>query len=232
MRPLLGPIHKRTLMSAASSLLFAGCIFASAPIKDRPQIVATPQAGELSVTSAPATPIGDVVPVYVSIANGTAAPFGVEPSQIFALDDAGNRIAPLPPGEAARQAGGAGELKAALTSAAATGGVEGAAGAGIGAIAGSFLSSGATGAGLGGAIGGGYGMVQGATAGPAKADAQARDQLTALALEPGDVRHDFTVSGYVFFPKGDYRQIQFLLVDGESGNSEIVNRPWKSRKDD
>ena len=54
MRPLLGPIDKRTLMSAASSLLFAGCIFASAPIKDRPQIVATPQAGELSVTSAPA----------------------------------------------------------------------------------------------------------------------------------------------------------------------------------
>ena len=178
------------------------------------------------------TPIGDVVPVYVSIANGTAAPFGVVPSQIFALDDAGNRIAPLPPREAARQAGGAGELKAALTSGAATGGVEGAAGAGIGAIAGSFLSNGATGAGLGGAIGGGYGVVQGATAGPAKADAQARDQLTALALEPGDVRHDFTVSGYVFFPKGEYRQIQFLLVDGESGNSEIVNRPWKSRKDD
>jgi hypothetical protein len=114
----------------------------------------------------------------------------------------------LPPGEAARQAGGASELKAALTSGAASG------------------------AALGGAIGGGYGLIQGVTSGPEKADAQARDQLTALALEPVDVRRDFTVSGYIFFPKGDYKQIQFLLVDGESGNSEIVNRPWKFRKDD
>lgn len=226
MRHFSRPIPKRTLVLAASPLLLTGCIFASAPIKDRPQIVATPQAGRLSVTSASANPVGDVQPVYVSIANGTDLPRAIVPSQIFALDDAGNRIAPLPSGEAARQAGGAGELKAAMTSAAASSAVEGSIGAGIGAIAGSFLSTGSTGAALGGAIGGGSGLIQGATSGPAKADAQARDQLSALALEPGDVRHDFTVSGYVFFPKGEYKQIQFLLVDAESGTTEVVNRPW------
>jgi hypothetical protein len=105
--------------------------------------------------------------------------------------------------------------------------VEGTVGAGIGAIAASFLSSGATGAALGGAIGGGSGLVTGATSGPDKADAQARDQLSAIALEPGDVRQDFTASGYVFFPKGNYKQIQFLLVDAESGNTEVINHPWK-----
>jgi len=212
---------------AALTLVLSGCIFASAPIKNTPQVVATPVDGQLTVSSAPASPIGDVQPVYVSIANGTDTPRAIVPSQIFALNEAGNRIAPLPPGEAARQAGNAGELKAALTSAAASGAVEGAIGAGIGAIAGSLIHSGATGAALGGAIGGGSGIVHGASAGPAKADAQANAQLNSLALQPGDVRHDFTVSGYVFFPKGAYKQIQFLLVDGESGNTEVIDRPWK-----
>jgi hypothetical protein len=103
--------------------------------------------------------------------------------------------------------------------------VEDAIGAGVGAIAGSLIHSGATGAALGGAIGGGSGAIQGATAGPAKADAQANTQLTALALTAQDVRQDFTVSGYVFFPKGNYKRIQMLLVDDETGDAEVVNQP-------
>ena len=70
-------------------------------------------------------------------------------------------------------------------------------------------------------------LISGASAGSQKATSEASDQITALALAPGDVRQDFTVSGYVFFPKGEYKQIQFLLVDDESGNTEIINRPWK-----
>jgi hypothetical protein len=203
----------------------AGCSIAPAPIKDPPHIVATPASGQLTVTSQPSKPIGDVLPIYVSVANGTDSPRAIVPSQIFALNDAGSRIAPLPPAEAARQAGGAGELRAGLLSAGASGLVEGAFGAGIGAIAGSLIHSGATGAAIGGAIGGGSGAIHGATSGPAKADAQAGTQLTALALPAQDVRRDFTVSGYVFFPKGDYKRIQMLLVDDETGNTEVINEP-------
>jgi hypothetical protein len=209
------------------SFIVAGCTLARAPLKDVPKVVATPEPGQVSVAIQPANTIGDVQPVYISIANGTDIPRAVVPSQIFALDAQGQRIAPLPPGEAAREAGGAGELKAALASGAASGAVVGAFGAGIGAIAGALIHSGATGAALGGAIGGGQGLVQGAFAGPSKADQQAKDQLTALALQSGDVRNNFTVSGYVFFPKGDYEQIQLLLVDNESGNTEVIDRPWK-----
>jgi hypothetical protein len=205
----------------------SGCTIASAPIKDVPRIVATPMSGHLTVTSAAGKPIGDVLPVFVSIANGTDSPRAVVPSQIFALDDAGSRIASLPPAEAAREAGGANELRAALASAGASGVVEGAVGAGIGAIAGSLLHSGATGAALGGAIGAGSGALHGATAGPAKADAQANRQLSALAMRPQDVRRNFTVSGYVFFPKGDYKRIQLLLVDDETGDTEVVDRPLR-----
>ena len=93
----------------------AACTFAPAPIKDRPQIVATPKDGQLSVTSSPGKAIGSVQPVYVSIANGTDTPRTVVPNQIFALNDDGSRVAPLPPAEAARQAGGAGELIAIIS---------------------------------------------------------------------------------------------------------------------
>jgi hypothetical protein len=222
--------NRRRLTIARLALwfvFFAGCSIGQAPLKNTPKVVATPQAGQLSMALQPGNTIGDVQPVYVSIANGTDNPRSVIPSQIYALEDQGQRIAPLPPGEAARQAGGAGELKSAIASSAASGAILGAAGAGIGAIAGSLIHSGATGAALGGAIGAGSGAVHGALAGPDKADSQANQQISALALQSADVRNNFTVSGYVFFPKGDYKQLQVLLVDDESGNTEVIQRPWK-----
>jgi hypothetical protein len=214
--------------SAALCLIatIVGCAVAEAPIKTTTQIVATPQPGELDVSSQPGALIGDVQPVYVSIANGSDTPRSVVPSQIFALDATGNRVAPLPAGEAARQAGGSGELKAALESGTTSGVLGAGVGAGLGAITGSLLHSGATGAALGAALGGGQAGIQGVLAGQQKADQQADTQLNALALQQSDIRRNFTVSGYVFFPKGDYKQLQMVLVDDESGDTEVVNRPW------
>ena len=214
-------------------LAMAGCGFASAPLKHTPQIVATPQQGQLNVTTQPGTPIGDVLPVYVSVANGSDIPRSIVPSQIFALNDSGARVAPLPPGEAAREAGGSGELKAALTSGAVGGVAEGALGAGLGAAIGSVVNEfsgiggAASGAAVGAAFGGGSGIVSGVQNGASKADQQANAQLQALALQGGEVRHDFTVSGYVFFPKGSYHQVEFLLVNPESGDTEVMREPWR-----
>ena len=203
-----------------------GCAIAPAPLKDRPQIVATPKDRDLAVTSSPGKTIGEVQPVYVSIANGTDTPRTVVPDQIFALNDDGSRIAPLPPSEAARKAGGSGELKAALLSGAASSAILGAVGTGVGAIAGSLIHSGASGAGIGAAIGAGYGGLQGVSEGPSRAREQANQQLAALALQHQEVRRDFTASGYVFFPKGDYKEIQLLLVDSENGDTDVISEPW------
>ncbi|HVA40198.1 MAG TPA: hypothetical protein VNF49_06000 [Candidatus Binataceae bacterium] len=214
-------------------LAMCGCGFASAPLKDTPQIVATPQPGQLNVTTQPGQPIGDVLPVYVSVANGSDIPRSIVPSQIFALNDSGARVAPLPPGEAARQAGGSGELKAALTNGAVGGVAEGALGAGLGAIVGSVvngfsgLTGAASGAIVGAALGGGAGIVNGVQSGASKADQQANQQLQALALQGGEVRHDFTQSGYVFFPKGSYHEVEFLLVNQETGDTEVMREPWR-----
>ncbi len=211
----------------------AGCGFASAPLKDTPRVVATPQAGQLNVLTQPSAPIGEVQPLYVSVANGSDIPRDIVPSQIFALDDNGERVAPLPPGEAAREAGGSGELKAALGSGAIGGVAGGALGAGLGAAIGSVVngfsgfSGAASGAIIGAATGGGAGVISGVQNGATKADAQANAQLQALALQPGEVRRDFTQSGYVFFPKGSYRAIEFLLVNQETGDTEVMREPWR-----
>jgi hypothetical protein len=224
---------RRSAPALSLLLMVAGCGFASAPLKDTPKIVATPQAGQLNVLTQPSPPIGDVQPIYISVANGSDIPRNIVPTQIFALDDSGERVAPLPPGEAAREAGGSGELKAALTSGAVGGVAAGALGAGLGAAIGSVVngfsgfSGAASGAIIGAATGGGAGIFSGAQSGANKADAQASAQLQALALQPGEVRRDFTQSGYVFFPKGSYREIEFLMVNQETGDTEVMREPWR-----
>src|SRR5919108_32553 len=98
MRP--GAWIGRPTILCALPLALAGCGFASAPLKDTPKIVATPQPGQLNVMTQTSETIGDVQPLYVSVANGSDVPRDVVPSQIFALDQNGARVAPLPPGEA------------------------------------------------------------------------------------------------------------------------------------
>src|SRR5208282_6173069 len=126
----------------AAAIALSGCGIAPAPIEHTPNVVATPQQGRLAVSVAAAPTVGQVTPVYVSIANGTDAPRAVVPSQVFALNDAGERVAPLPPGEAARQAGSAKELQGAMQSAAVSGVGGAAVGAATGAIAGAAGSAG------------------------------------------------------------------------------------------
>ena len=69
-------------------------------------------------------------------------------------------------------------------------------------------------------------MFSGAGRGQDRANQQAGAQLGSLALPQQDVAHNFTVSGYVFFPKGDYQQIQVLMINRETGDTEVVTRPW------
>jgi len=223
------------ILAGAIAVAFAisGCAVAPAPIAHTPNVVATPRQGEVAVSVAAAPTVGEVTPVYVSIANGTDDTRAVVPSQVFALNDAGERVAPLPPGEAARQAGSAKELEGAVKSAAVSGVGGAAVGAAAGAIAGAAGNAGNWGFGspgagalVGTAFGGAWGVFGGAQRGQTKADQQANQQLDAVSLKPEEVRKNFTVSGYVFFPKGQYNQVEMLLVDRETGDTQVVREPW------
>src|SRR5271155_2648550 len=218
----------------AIAIAISGCAVAPPPIAHTANVVATPEQGRIAISVAAAPTVGEVTPAYVSVANGTNDTRSVVPSQVFALNDAGERVAPLPPGEAARQAGSAKELEGAVKSGAVSGVGGAAIGAAAGAIAGTaghssgWFGFGSPGAGalVGTAFGGAYGVFSGAQLGQSKADQQANQQLEALSLKSEEVRKDFTVSGYVFFPKGQYNQVQMLLVDRETGDTQIVNEPW------
>jgi len=221
-------------IAIAAAIAIFGCAVAPPPIAHTPNVVATPQQGQLAVSVAAAPTVGEVTPVYVSIANGTDSTRSVVPSQVFALNDAGERVAPLPPGEAARQAGSAKELEGAVKSATVSGVGGAAVGAAAGAIAGAAGSGGGwwgfgspgSGALIGSAFGGGWGIISGAERGQSKADQQANQQIEAVSLKPEEVRKDYTVSGYVFFPKGQYNQVEMLLVDRETGDTQVVREPW------
>ena len=225
MTRVAGNVSRRSVI-AMVALSISACAVGGGPIKQTSQVVATPVQGELTVAVNKAPAIGEVTPVNVSVANGTDISRSVIPSQIFAINDSGQRVAPLPPGEAARQAGGADELKDALKSSAVSGAAGGALGAGLGAAVGAVTGGVGTGAIVGAATGAGWGMFSGAGRGQDRADQQASAQLGSLALSQQDVAHDFTVSGYVFFPKGDYQQIQVLMINRETGDTEVVTRPW------
>ncbi|HLI79509.1 MAG TPA: hypothetical protein VKV03_05980 [Candidatus Binataceae bacterium] len=207
------------------AITISACGIAKPPIQETTQVVATPVQGQLTVAANKAPTVGEVTPVNVSIANGTDITRTVVPSQIFAINSSGQRVAPLPPGEAARQAGNAGELKAAITSGAVSGVAGSALGAGLGAAVGAVTGGIGPGAIIGAAIGAGEGIFRGAEKGQDRADQEAH-QLDSLALHQEDVAHNFTVSGYVFFPKGDYQQLQVLMINRETGDTEEVTRPW------
>jgi len=217
---------RRRLAMALLAVSISGCAVGKPPIEQTSQVVATPIQGELTVALNKASAVGEVTPVNVSIANGTDISRSIIPSQIFAINQSGQRIAPLPPGEAARQAGGAGELKAAIESGAVSGVAGGALGAGLGAAVGAVTGGIGPGAIIGAATGAGWGIFSGAQRGQDRADQQAAAQLGSLALPQEDVAHNFTVSGYVFFPKGEYQQVQILMINRETGDTEVVTRPW------
>lgn len=151
----------------------------------------------------------------------------IDPSQIFALNTMGERIAPIPPREAARLAGNASKLEGALESGAVSSGLEGALGAGLGAAVGSIFGFAGNGAIIGAATGGAGGLLHGLSRGQQAADRQANEQIRALALHRDKLFRDYTKSGYVFFPKADYHEIEMLLVNEETGDTEEIKTPLR-----
>src|SRR5580700_2388795 len=177
-------MKNRSASALAIAIAISGCAVAPAPIAHTPNVVATPEQGRVAISVAAAPTVGEVTPVYVSVANGTDDTRAVVPSQVFALNDSGERVAPLPPGEAARQAGSAKELEGAVKSAAVSGVGGAAVGAAAGAVAGAAGRSGGWGFGSPGAgalissaFGGGWGVLSGAERGQSKADQQANQQI-------------------------------------------------------
>jgi hypothetical protein len=192
----------------------------------------------ISMQARPGAPIGSIIPVDVSIANGTGEPYLIVPPQVFAIDREGEKVLTVTPSEAIQEAGDANALKAGLTGAAknaVVGAVAGALiGAAIGVAAGALVGSPGAGAAYGAALGGGVGVAEGGVLGGVQGQAAAHQdaatQINDLSLAAGEAAPNFSVNGYVFFPKDDYTAIQINVLNSETHQSEILTAPWSNDK--
>ena len=179
--------------------------------------VPSPETGKVSIAVAVADAIGHVQPIGVAVTNGRADGLRLDARQVFASAD-GERIAPLTPGDAAREAGGKsapGAVGGAMKGAAA-GGILGAIGGVVsGAITGGIGIATAAGTAAGAAIGAITGAVNGGgSSGGDVAGFQDR------ALPSSTLQSGFSSTGYLYYPVGTYRTLEFLLTDERSG--EVV----------
>jgi hypothetical protein len=141
---------------------------------------------------------------------------------------------PISAGEAIQEAGNSNALKAGLTGAAknlAIGAIAGAAtGAAIGAAVGTIVLSPAQGALVGAAIGGSVGAagggVYGGVQGQAAAHHDADTQISALSLQTREAHPNYSINGYVFFPKGEYTSIQMTLLNEETHQTDTRTSSW------
>jgi hypothetical protein len=188
-----------------------------------PKVVATPTSGHVSVIAVADKPVGNVVPVYVSVANGSDDPLLESPAEIFAQDNDGNRVPVVPLSEAVAQAGGAAGLVSSLGTAAANGLPAAAVGGVSGAALGGFGGMSLTNALSGSLIGSGAGLVAGGAQGiwtaHQAAEQRAEEQIANLSLKPTTIPPNGTASGYVFYPAEQYQKLLAVMGDTESHSS-------------
>ncbi|GBD27968.1 hypothetical protein HRbin30_03326 [bacterium HR30] len=211
--------------------LLSAC--AKKPVTAPRAVVPDTVSEQVRIVASEGKNFGSMVALGVGIANGeSATTYVASAERIYAVDEAGNRIAPLSVEEAARQAGGVTALAAGLQGAGAGAFLTGLLGAIPGAILGA-AQGGAEGAGKGAAIGAGIGVAVGAIGGyhesKSKTEQEIIDQLHGLYFGEREVKPNLPVSGFVFYPAGKYVGIRAVLVDRQTQAVKEVSGPMVPR---
>jgi hypothetical protein len=215
--------HRTIALTLAVTLAAIGC--AKKPVTAPRAVVPETVSSELRVAGTQAKQFGDMVAVGIGVSNGSTKEFVINADRILAIDAAGNRIAPLSVEEASRQAGGTEALVAGLQGAGGGALLAGLLGAIPGAIIGAG-QGGAAGAGKGAAIGAGIGVAVGAVGGfyesKTKTEQEIIAQLGGLYLAEKISKPGIPVSGFVFFPAGEYSGVRVVAIDKSSGAVDDV----------
>jgi hypothetical protein len=204
----------------------AGCV--KKPVTAPRAVVPETVSSELHVVASPGKDFGHMVALGIGLSNGETATYITNADRIFAVDEAGNRIAPLSVAEAARQAGGATALVAGLEGAGGGALLAGLLGAIPGAIIGASQGGG-SGAGTGAAIGAGIGIAVGAVGGfyesKTKTEQEIIDQLHGLYFAQQTLKTGLPVSGFVFYPEGTYTGVRAVLIDQATNQVKEIAGP-------
>ncbi len=204
----------------------AGCV--KKPVTAPRAVVPETVSSEIHIAGSPGKDFGSMVALGIGMSSGETATYVTTADRVFAVDEAGNRIAPLSVEEAARQAGGATALVAGLEGAGGGALLAGLLGAIPGAIIGASQSGG-HGAGTGAAVGAGIGIAVGAIGGfyesKTKTEQEIINQLHGLYFGEQTLKTGLPVSGFVFYPAGNYTGVRAVLVDQKTNQVKEVAGP-------
>jgi hypothetical protein len=210
----------------ASAVLYASCV--RKPVTAPRAVVPETTTSQVRIVASTGKDFGHMIALGIGLSNGERATYSVSADRIYALDQAGNQIAPLGVEEAARQAGGATALVAGLDGAGGGALLTGLLGAIPGVIIGA-AEGGAAGAGKGAAIGAGIGVAAGAVGGfyqsKTQTEQQIIDQLHGLYFGEQTLKTGLPVSGFVFYPEGTYTGVRAVLVDKQTNEVKEVSGP-------
>ncbi len=206
------------------TLVCTACV--KKPVTAPRAVVPETASAEIRVAASEGKNFGHMVALGVGMSSGETETYVVSASRVFAVDPAGNRIAPLSVEEAARQAGGATALVAGLEGAGGGAFLTGLLGAIPGAIIGA-AQGGGSGAGTGAAVGAGIGIAVGAVSGfyesKSKTEQEIIDQLHGLYFGEQTLKTGLPVSGFVFYPEGTYVGIRAIVVAQATGTVKEVS---------
>jgi hypothetical protein len=215
-------------VSALLAVLVSCASCVKKPVTAPRAVVPETATSEVRIAASAGKDFGDMVALGIGMSNGETATYTVTANRIFAVDEAGNRIAPLSVEEAARQAGGATALVAGLEGAGGGALLTGLLGAIPGAIIGA-AQGGGSGAGKGAAVGAGIGIAVGAIGGfyesKTKTEEEIIAQLHGLYFGEQALKPALPVSGFVFYPKGEYTGIRAVIVDSATNQVKEVAGP-------
>ena len=218
--------RSRTRALVVIALLVSSCV--KKPVTAPRAVIPETTPSELRLAASAGKDFGNMIALGIGLSNGEAATYTVSASRIFAIDAAGNRIAQLSVEEAARQAGGVTVLAAGLEGAGGGALLAGLLGAIPGAIIGAAQGGGA-GAGKGAAIGAGIGVAVGAVGGfyesTTKTEREIIDQLHGLYFGQQTLKPGLPVSGFVFYPSGEYVGVRAVVVDQTTNAVKEVGGP-------
>jgi hypothetical protein len=222
--------NRPTLALSLAVALAAGC--AAKPVTAPRAVIPETTPSEIRASATTARKFGDMVAVGVGFSSGAPGTYTLAASRIFAVDRDGNRIAPLTVEEASRQAGGSTALVAGLKGAGGGALLTGLLGAIPGAIIGA-AHSGGSGAGTGAAVGAGIGIAVGAVGGfyesKTKTDEETYGQLRGLYFGEKTLETGIPVSGFVFYPAGEYVGVRAVVVEKSTQHVEDVFGPMVPR---
>lgn len=197
---------------AALLVPLAGC-GGLRPVERPKMVIPETVPSQVRVAARADTGFGDLTPIAIGMSNGSKDTYLVGGQRVLAIDTTGDRVAALSVEEAIRIAGGSTKLYGGLKDAGAGALIGGVLGAATGAAIGAATGNAGAGAAIGAGVGAAGGSITGGVSGAQSTEDQTRGQLRSISLREQKLEPGLPVSGFAYFPRGEYVGVRVLGIN-------------------